>query len=101
MANVVERGSFVWFLMAATQMWITVMILDETTAAVETLFGTSAAACFVLGLFVFKKEQVDLLNNPNKVSKEVHEDMQKQQGRGFWWIILLWFIVMSASTYFF
>ena len=91
MAKMVDRGSFIWFLMSATQIWISFVILEEATAAVETLFGAGAAACFVLGLFVFKREQM----------KEVHADMQKKQGTSFWLIIGLWLAVMTTSSFIF
>ncbi|HIA89916.1 MAG TPA: hypothetical protein EYO09_02335 [Candidatus Poseidoniales archaeon] len=92
MAKMVDRGSFIWFLMSATQIWISFVILEEATAAVETLFGAGAAACFVLGLFVFKREQMN---------KEVHADMQKKQGTSFWLIIGLWLAVMTTSSFIF
>jgi len=101
MAKAVERGSFIWFLMSATQIWISFVILEEATAAVETLFGAGAAACFVLGLFVFKREQMDIMDNPLKMEKEVHDDMKKKQGANFWVIIGLWLTVMTASSFIF
>ena len=101
MARAVERGSFIWFLMAATQIWVTFIIMEEATAAVETLFGASAAACFVLGLLVFKREQMDILDNPVKMDKEVHPDMQQKQSTNFWVIIGLWLVVMITSSYIF
>ena len=101
MAKMVDRGSFIWFLMSATQIWISFVILEEATAAVETLFGAGAAACFVLGLFVFKREQMDILDNPLRMDKEVHADMQKKQGNSFWLIIGLWLTVMTTSSFIF
>ena len=58
-----ERGSVLWFLLSAIQLWMTFAMMEEATAAVELLFGSSAAACFVLGLFVFRQEQVDFVSH--------------------------------------
>ena len=99
MAKMVDRGSFIWFLMSATQIWISFVILEEATAAVETLFGAGAAACFVLGLF--KREQMNILENPLRMDKEVHADMQKKQGTSFWLILGLWLAVMTTSSFIF
>ena len=102
MAKVVERGSFLWFMIAATQLWLSFIMMEEATAAVATLFGSSAAACFVLGLFVFKREQMEMKLNPLKdINKEVHEDFQKQQGSGLWTILIIWLVVMTTSTFIF
>ena len=102
MAKVVERGSFLWFMVAATQLWLSILMMEEATQAVATLFGSSAAACFVLGLFVFKREQMEMKLNPLKdINKEVHEDFQKQQGNGLWTILIIWLVVMTTSTFIF
>ena len=100
MARMVERGSFLWFMVAATQLWLSIIMMEEATQAVATLFGSSAAACFVLGLFVFKREQLDLKLNPLKsASKEVHEDFKKKQGSGLWTILIIWLVIMTTSTF--
>ena len=100
--KMVERGSFLWFMIAATQLWMTFIMMEEATAAVEVMFGSSAAACFILGLFVFKREQLEMKLNPLKDSnKEVHEDFRKQQGNGLWTILIIWLVVMTTSSFVF
>ena len=54
-----ERGSFLWFMMGVTQIWLSIKLLEEVDAAITTLFGAGAAACFVLGLVVFRQGQRD------------------------------------------
>ena len=80
-----ERGSFLWFMMGVTQIWLSIKLLEEVDAAITTLFGAGAAACFVLGLVVFRQEQRDLLLNPmKKLQREVHDDAIAKQGKGIW-----------------
>lgn len=94
-----ERGSFVWFLMAATQTWLSIKLLDDVSGAISTLFGSSAAALFIIGLVVFKQEQRELLLNPLKsVQKEVHDDQQKKQGKAVWMVVGLWALTMITGS---
>ena len=73
---VAERGSFLWFMVAVTQIWLSLKLMEQVDAVITTLFGTGAAACFVLGLDVFRQEQRDLLFNAMKyLQKEVHSDL--------------------------
>ena len=51
---VAERGSFLWFMMAVTQIWLSLKLMEQVDGAITTLFGTGAAACFILALVVFR-----------------------------------------------
>ena len=83
-----ERGSFIWFMMAVTQIWLSLKLLEEVDAAITTLFGAGAAACFLLGLVIFRKEQREMLLNPmGHVQKEVHQDQIDKQGKGVWFFV--------------
>ena len=42
---VAERGSFLWLMVAVTQVWLSIKLLAEAEEAVATLFGGGAAAC--------------------------------------------------------
>ena len=97
--SLVERGSFVWFLMAATQMWLSIKLIDDVSGAITTLFGSSAAALFIIGLVVFKQEQRELLLNPMKtIQKEVHDDQQKKQGKAVWMVVAMWALTMITGS---
>ena len=100
--GMVERGSFLWFMMSVTQIWLSLKLIDEVSSAITTLFGTGAAACFVLGLVVFRNEQRDLLLNPMKnLQKEVHIDQISKQGKGIWFGIGMWALTLFVGTVFF
>jgi hypothetical protein len=102
MAAAVERGSFLWFLMAATQIWLALKLMEEVEGAITTLFGAGAAACFVLGLVVLRSEQRELLINPMKnLNKEVHEDQISKQGKGIWFGVGMWILTIFVGTVFF
>ena len=76
-----ERGSFLWFMMAVTQIWLSLKLMEQVDSAITTLFGTGAAACFILALVVFRQEQRELLLNPMKnLQKEVHPEQMAKQG---------------------
>tara|TARA_B110000444_G_scaffold171897_1_gene160678 strand:+ start:6994 stop:7299 length:306 start_codon:yes stop_codon:yes gene_type:complete len=93
-----ERGSFLWFMMAVTQIWLSVKLLEEVDAAVTTLFGAGAAACVVLGLIVFRQEQRELLLNPMKnLQKEVHDDAIAKQGKGIWFGVGMWALALFVG----
>ena len=90
-----ERGSFLWFMMGVTQIWLSIKLLEEVDAAITALFGAGAAACFVLGLVVFRQEQRDLLLNPMKnLQREVHDDAIAKQGKGIWFGVGMWLVAL-------
>ena len=96
---VAERGSFLWFMMAVTQIWLSVKLLEEVDAAVTTLFGAGAAACVVLGLIVFRQEQRELLLNPMKnLQREVHDDAIAKQGKGIWFGVGMWALALFVGA---
>jgi hypothetical protein len=102
MAGAVERGSFIWFLMAATQIWLSLKLMEEVSTAVTTLFGTGAAACIILGLVVFRSEQRELLLNPMKnLNREVHDEQISKQGKGIWFGVGMWILTIFVGTIFF
>ncbi len=97
--GVAERGSFLWFMMAVTQIWLSIKLLTEAEEAIATLFGGGAAACFVLALIVFRQEQRDLLLNPLKnIQREVHDDAISKQGRGVWFGVGLWALTLILGS---
>ena len=99
--GVAERGSFLWFMMAVTQIWLSLKLMEEVSTAVTTLFGASAAACVFLGFVVFRKEQRELLLNPlGNLSKEVHHDSIKKQDRGVILTIGLWILALTLGSIF-
>ena len=99
---VAERGSFLWFMMAVTQIWLSLKLMEQVDGAITTLFGTGAAACFVLALVVFRQEQRDLLLNPMKnMQKEVHPDQMVKQGKGVGFGIGMWILTILVSSIFF
>jgi len=96
---VAERGSFLWFMMGVTQIWLSIKLLEEVDAAITTLFGAGAAACFVLGLVVFRQEQRDLLLNPMKnLQREVHDDAIAKQGKGVWFGVGMWLLAIIIGS---
>ena len=100
--GVAERGSFLWFMMAVTQIWLSLKLMEEVSSAVTTLFGASAAAFFILALVVFRQEQRDLLLNPMKnLQKEVHPDQMSKQGKGVGFGIGMWILTIIVGTIFF
>tara|TARA_B100001094_G_C18142191_1_gene778543 strand:+ start:116 stop:424 length:309 start_codon:yes stop_codon:yes gene_type:complete len=99
MAAMAERGSFLWFMMAITQIWLSLKLMEEVNSAVTTLFGASAAACVILGLVVFRKEQREMILNPlGKMSKEVHQDAIDKQGKGIWFGVILWICALMLGS---
>ena len=100
--GVAERGSFIWFMMAVTQIWLALKLMQEVEEAITILFGTGAAACFVLGMVIFRQEQRDLLLNPMKnVQKEVHPDQMAKQGKGIWFGVGMWVLTIFIGSIFF
>ena len=97
--GVAERGSIIWFMMAVTQIWLSLKLMEEVSAAVTTLFGAGAAACVFLGLVVFRKEQRELLLNPlGSMTKEVHQDSIKKQDIGVITTIGLWILALVSGS---
>ena len=95
----VERGSFLWFMIAVTQIWLSLKLMEEVSSAVTTLFGASAAACVILALVVFRKEQREMLLNPlGNASKEVHQDEIDKQGKGIWFGVVLWISALILGS---
>jgi hypothetical protein len=99
MAAVAERGSFIWFMMAVTQIWLYVKLMEEVNSAITTLFGAGAAACFLLALVVFRKEQRDMLLNPlGHMQKEVHQDAIDKQGKGVGFTVGMWIVTLIIGS---
>ena len=96
--GVADRGSFVWFLVSITQIWLSIKLMEDVSGAITTLFGASAAACFILAIVVFRQEQRELLLNPLKMQKEVHPDQISKQGKSTWIAVLMWFIAMIVGS---
>jgi len=97
-----ERGSFIWFMFAITQIWLSIKLMDQVNEAVTALFGTSIAACFILAIILFRQEQRQLLLNPlGNVSKEVHQDEIKKQGKGIGFGIGIWILTIVIGSIFF
>ena len=97
-----ERGSFLWFMMAVTQIWLSLKLMEQVDSAITTLFGTGAAACFILALVVFRQEQRELLLNPMKnLQKEVHPEQMAKQGKGLGFGVGMWILTIMVGTIFF
>ena len=89
-------------MMAVTQIWLSLKLMEQVDAAITTLFGTGAAACFILAIVLFRQEQRDLLINPMKnIQREVHPDAISKQGKGIWFGIGIWVLTMFVGTVFF
>ena len=87
-----ERGSFIWMMFAITQVFLSIKLVGEVEGWITTLFGGGAAAAFMLALIIFRQEQRDLLLNPLKMSREVHDDAIKGQGKGVGFGVGLWVV---------
>ena len=88
-------------MMAVTQIWLSMKLIEEVDYAITTLFGASAAACFILALIVFRSEQRNMLLSPMKnLQREVHEDSIKKQGKGIWVGVILWVSALLVGTIF-
>jgi len=94
-----ERASLLWFMMSATNVWLSLKLMEDVSAAVTTLFGSTAAACLILGIVVFREEQRELLLNPLRVkNKEVHPEEMAKQGKGAWIGIVLWVFALITGS---
>ena len=87
-----ERGSFLWMMFAITQVFLSIQLVGEVEGWITTLFGGSAAAAFMLALVIFRQEQRDLLLNPLRMSREVHDDAEKGKGKAVGFGIGLWVV---------
>ena len=90
--GVAERGSFLWMMFAVTQIFLSIKLLGEVEGWVTTLFGGTAAAAIMLAIVVFRVEQRELLLNPLKTSREVHEDQIKKEGKGVGYGVGMWVV---------
>ena len=88
-----------WALVSITQIWLAVKLMGDVETWLTTLFGVSGAACIMLAIVVFKQEQTQMLLNPMKeMQKEVHPEMIAKQGKGVWFGVIIWFIVMKFGS---
>ncbi len=96
-----ERGSFMWFMMAVTQIWISIKLMEEVDEAITTLFGASAAAAFLLALILFRREKREMMLNPlGHLQKEVHDDAIAKQGRGVMGVVGAWIFALVLGSVF-
>jgi len=96
---VAERGSFMWGIVSITQIFLAIKLMDDLDSWLTTLIGASGAACVMIAIVVFRQEQRDLLLNPMKeMQKEVHPEMIAKQGKGVWFGVIIWFIVMIFGS---
>ena len=97
-----ERGSFLWLMMAVTQIWLSLKLMEQVDDAITYLFGSGAAACFILAMVVFRQEQRELLLNPMKnMQREVHPEQMAKQGKGIGFGIGMWILTITVATIFF
>ena len=88
-----------WALVSITQIWLALKLMGDVETWLTTLFGVSGAACIMLAIVVFKQEQTQMLLNPMKeMQKEVHPEMIAKQGKGVWFGVIIWFIVMIFGS---
>ena len=88
-----------WALVSITQIWLAVKLMGDVETWLTTLFGVSGAACIMLAIVVFNQEQTQMLLNPMKeMQKEVHPEMIAKQGKGVWFGVIIWFIVMIFGS---
>ena len=89
---VAERGSFLWMMFAITQILLSLKLMGEVVGWITTLFGGCGAAAIMLALVIFRQEQRELLLNPLKMSREVHDDAIKGQGKGVGFGVGIWVV---------
>ena len=88
-----------WALVSITQIWLALKLMGDVETWLTTLFGVSGAAYIMLAIVVFKQEQTQMLLNPMKeMQKEVHPEMIAKQGKGVWFGVIIWFIVMIFGS---
>ena len=61
---------------------ISIKIMNDFEGYATTVFGGTGAAALMLAIIVFRQEQRELLLNPMKIEREVHEDAIAKQGKG-------------------
>ncbi len=89
--GVAERGSFLWMMFGITQIFLSIKLMGEVEGWITTLFGGTAAAAIMLAIVVFRVEQRELLLNPmGRISREVHEDQIKKEGKGVGFGVGMW-----------
>lgn len=96
---VVERGSFLWMMFAITQIFLSIKLMGEVEGWITTLFGGTAAAAIMLAIVVFRLEQRELLLNPLKASREVHEDQIKKEGKGAGFGVGMWIVSLIVLMF--
>ena len=65
--------------------------MGEVEGWITTLFGGTAAAAIMLAIVVFRVEQRELFLNPmGRISREVHEDQIKKEGKGVGFGVGMW-----------
>lgn len=94
-----ERGSLLWMMFAITQVFLSIKLIGEVESWITTLFGGGAAAAFMLALVIFRQEQRELLLNPLKLNREVHDDAIKGQGKGVGVGVLLWIVSLIVLLF--
>ena len=89
--GVAERGSFLWMMFGITQIALSIKLMGEVEGWITTIFGGTAAAAIMLAIVVFRVEQRELLLNPlGKLTREVHEDQIKKEGKGVGFGVGMW-----------
>ncbi|MDP6223460.1 MAG: hypothetical protein QGF34_00170 [Candidatus Poseidoniaceae archaeon] len=91
---VAERGSFLWMMFAITQIFLSIKLMGEVEGWITTLFGGGGAAAIMLALVIFRQEQRELLLNPLKMSREVHDDAIRGQGKGVGFGVGVWVVAL-------
>jgi hypothetical protein len=94
-----ERGSFLWMMFAITQVFLSIKLIGEVEGWISTLFGGGAAAAFMLALVIFRQEQRELVLNPLKMSREVHDDSINGQGQGVGVGVGLWIVSLIVLLF--
>ncbi|MAR47047.1 MAG: hypothetical protein CMA41_04510 [Euryarchaeota archaeon] len=94
-----ERGSFLWMMFAITQVFMSIKLVGEVEGWITTLFGGTAAAAFMLAIVIFRQEQRELLLNPLKLNREVHDDAIQGQGKGVGVGVGLWIISLIVLLF--
>ena len=81
---IAERGSFMWGIVAITQIWLALKLMNEFEGYLSILLGTTGAAGVMVALILFRQESRDMLLHPLKhIQKEKQEvqvkikDLQK------------------------
>lgn len=98
--GVAERGSFLWMMFGITQIFLSIKLMGEVEGWITTLFGGTAAAAIMLAIVVFRVEQRELLLNPlGRISREVHEDQIKKEGKGVGFGVGMWIVSLIVLMF--